>query len=1072
MRNAGRAILQLALIAAQICASQSGGFAVPTPSQLAGCKEQVPLLNIERQFDFGQFITLYQDDPEEPARITLDPGGTLPPTTNARSHFSIGRREQQTLGGVSLQRLLSSGSSTNPLSSNLTSLEAMAALKTGSATVNGKTYRLILDDHAREMLASGQVAAIQALEADSPNKRRVTLELVVAPEPVPLDDEALSRVISSGLLGVSKPAQRVKLGAEAIAALLAGKQVRLWTSGDAPRLVELRPTAANRVADSNVSIGNLPEFLARPYAAGIDGRPVPLALTPQVVHALLSQGKADVKSGNSLITLWVETEKGAKEPATINKGMGGGKRPSGGSGTESGANTGANENVPPPTPTDRTIDIHTDDSNEPPDGNEGGDATGPVGTVAFITPTITATYTAPPYSSGEPAAPYTGSVRKGIELALFAPWRQTWKLVGYSRGSLLQSLALAPREEVIIEISSWSRRTRSLQQSTEADTEQSFESAQTSKDTEEIFQELTARHDFSWQLEGSVDASYSNGIASVEVHVGGAVQKADSLQNVARNTQSHIKESALKAATKVRSKRLTRIMESSEEGSQNRVTRRIRNENLCHTLTIDYFETLAHYEITTAFRPERLRIVALVPNPSWIGKYTREMVRRNEGALRRAILDGSLNPGFDACRLNETYDQAIRILAAQAAAGKASEEANNSLRPPGQTNTPVASPQQSAMIEALAGIGKSFARLSSNADPSGALSEIKRHLAVDDVARNAAQRWLFLRLLRAKLPGLLSALGRLTPTGSPDMAMAADLAAALPKPGQATTPASLNELPNAEKEDLALASAIKSPDMMEILWDWGYWIQRCHEEGLYTPNDDGLIGKLDHFAQLYQDWESKRTEGGMAVDKEIALAQVDAKQNQASFEDKLSSAFPLDSIAAALEREQALLAHLNEHLDHYGYALFQALAPAEQVTRIIEASSGALTVGTFEPRVIAMNGKKLAVPLSPLAGTDLNEFAANLGNVLKAAFDGVENLPETAVVPTPGITMTTRLGECSTCEDYIEKARESELMRLDAITRQEQAEAQRREALIGKAVFDPFVAPPSGLDVTLNNRPE
>ena len=67
-------------------------------------------------------------------------------------------------------------------------------------------------------------------------------------------------------------------------------------------------------------------------------------------------------------------------------------------------------------------------------------------------------------------------------------WRQTKKLMGYSRGSLLQSLALAPREEVTIEISSWERRTRTLEQSTEAETEQSFESAQKSLlDREALF---------------------------------------------------------------------------------------------------------------------------------------------------------------------------------------------------------------------------------------------------------------------------------------------------------------------------------------------------------------------------------------------------------------------------------------------------------------------------------------------------------------------------------------------------------------------------------------------------------
>ncbi len=1017
------------------------------PSQLSGCKEQVPLLSIERQFDFGQFITLYQDDPDQPAKLMLDPGGSLPQSKVLRKLMPMKARERDSLGGFSLQRLLGGGSGTSMLSANLTSAAAIAVLKTGLATIGGKAYKVILDDYAREKLASGQTVSVQALLADANDRTQVTLQLTVLADLVSLDPEALSHLISTGEFGKSKPLERVKLGSEGIAALIAGNHVRTWTSGVESRLVEFRPDGAGRLAESNVTIDDLPRFLARPYATGVDGRPVPLKLTSEVVHALLTVGKADFKLGKSMITLAVDANKADTKTLRMKKNTGEGKHPNNaGTNSESGHNSGSASNDPQDTPTDRRIDIAAEDVDEPDAGSPTLTAT-----VAFLPPMVVATYTAPPAPVPEAETPYTGAVTKGIELALFAPWRQTWRLVGYSRGSLLQSLALAPREEVLLEISSWQRRTRTLDQSTEAETEQSFESAQTSKDTDEIFQELTSRHDFSWQLEGSIDASYSNGIASVDVHTGGNVQKTDSLQNVARDTQSHMKESAIKAATKVRSKRMTRISETTEEGSQNRVTRRIRNENLCHTLTIDYFETLAHYEITTAFRPERLRIVALVPNPSWIAKYTRETVRRNESALRRAMLDGALNAGFDACRLNETYDQAVRILRDQAAANKASEEANNSQRTPGQPGAVTPSPQQVALVDALAGIGASFGRLSSGADATGALSEIKRHLAVDDVARNAAQRWLFLRLLGAKLPGLLAALDRVPTSGRPDVSLAADLAAALPRPGQPTTPSSLSDLPNGEKEDLALASAIKAPDMMEMFWDWGYWTQRCQEEGLYTPNDDGLIGQLDRFAQLYQDWESKRSEGGMAVEKEIALAQVDAKQNQASFEDRLSSAFPLEDIAAAQEREQALLAHLNEHLDHYGYALFQSLAPAEQVTKIIEASSGALSVGTFEPRVIAMNGKKLAVPLSPLAGTDLQNFAANLGQVLEGAFAGVENLPDTVVVPTPGITMATRLGECSTCEDYIEKARDAELVRLDAIASQEHWEAERRRLNVQEA---------------------
>ena len=129
---------------------------------------------------------------------------------------------------------------------------------------------------------------------------------------------------------------------------------------------------------------------------------------------------------------------------------------------------------------------------------------------------------------------------------------------------------------------------------------------------------------------------------------------------------------------------------------------------------------------------------------------------------------------------------------------------------------------------------------------------------------------------------------------------------------------------------------------------------------LYTPNDAGIVGHAEKLSKALEAWEAKRTEGEFAKDKDVALKDAESKQDGAMTDDQLAMAFPLDEHARAVERADALLGHIAAHAHHYSYALFQALTPSEQVSRILAASGGQLQVGLFEPRVVAMHGERLA----------------------------------------------------------------------------------------------------------------
>ena len=947
----------------------------PTPTPLATCDDNLPLLPIMRQFDFGQFVFLHERPKEaapgikkgneRPPKIVIDPSGgraqaykdwleraqvvNVKGTGPAPTSGTIGPVVDP-LGGVSLQRLLDDKP---PIAEAPTVLpldgEALAVVfREGTVEHGGKKFDVVLDTEAVRLLTSGQPALVLLNAKD---KRTQQFMVQMSPDilSVSLDGGALDTLLATSEVTIDGEVERLEMTPTVNEAILAGQPVVVRTAGEGGGFLRVEPAAApSPPASTSVMLENLAHFLARPHVPGADGRPIPLVLKAGDVKELRQAGATVVTVGGTRVTLLAG--QGA------DSAVGGGTRVSSSAVVKS-------------------------------DG-------------AGVIKEIDATNVAKPKASPDWASPL------GLPLAVFMPWRQTWELTGFSRGELRSSLELVPQEEMTIEISSWERRTRTLDQSSETAVEQSFESSQTDRATDDVFHELTNRHDFNWQIEGSVDATYSTGNGSISLSAGGQVRDTSQLQSIARTTQQRMKESTQKASAKVRSLRTTHITDTVEGGSQTRVTRKLKNSNFCHTLTFVFFETLAHYKVTLAAVPERLRLVALLANPVAEKEFTRELIRRNETALRRALLDSSLVDGFDACRKTRAYESAIGIISEQAAMGATTDAAANSAGPP---PVPAANkaqtPQELAVVEVLKQIGSAYSGVTTNAACKNAMSAISQSIAVDEGDRMNAQHWLFLKLCNKYLPSLIAAISKVPP--QPAIAHAGAVVAVIPPPGASVTLGTLNDKSDIEKEQAGLGHEIA--DNIGNVW-WNYSTGRAREELLYVANDGGLAGLVNSLQRVYQEYLAKESEGQMATEKDVVIAKAAAQQDKLSTADKLSMAFPLDELASAREREEALKAHLNDHKDHYNFALFQGLAPAEQSAYIERAAGGALEVGMFEPRVIAINGAQLAVPLAPPPAGDLLDFIESLRKSFKTAFSGTADDPDQFIFPTPGLTIMSRLG--------------------------------------------------------------
>ena len=977
------------------------------PTHLARCDEELPLLPITRQFDFGQFVFLRTPAEQaatagspgaaDSAPIVIDPTGDryqlfkdwldryqkleykLPPIDDPRFPLLPGT---DPLGGISLNRVLGTTpvDTSTPVELKLTGEALTKLLDTGEVTIDRRRYSVALDTDVAQSLRSAKPTLVTLSRDAGTSMTRIVPVL----KERPLADADVDSLLATGSLGSDGDAERLDLNASDVRSLLEGEPTVVRTQapgGGSAWLRLLPPQTPLRPAAPTVHVPDLGAFLASPTVPAIDGTSIALKLNSGEVRQLRARGEVTVTAVGTSVTV-----------------------------------------------------LHTA-------GRTNGD-----------TPPAAAETTASTKASTSTTPARIPTTPIGIPVAVFLPWRQTWTLTGFSRGELRHSLALAPQEETFVEVVSWQRRERSLDQSSLTDVEQSFESVRTERETEDVFHELTNRHDFAWQIEGSVDATYNAGTGSITASAGGGLSDAIQLQQIARTTQQRLQESTMKAAAKVRAVRSTRITDTVESGSSERVTRRITNPNYSRTLTLDFFETLVHYEVRLTPQPQRLGLVALLPNPMAKKEFTRALIRRNETALRRALLEPALADGFSASRIVEAYDRAKRLLEDQALAEKKTRGTTRDDRTEPTVNsggTSTASPQGTQVISLLKQINRAAAMTKAGTNVP-AMTAINEDRPVSASDRQSAQYWLFRRMASKYLPSLLDALDRVP--ASPSIADAGPVLAVIPGPGAATTLGNLNEKSDVEKEQSGLGPEIGR--IIGGLFKWAWSTGRCREEALYTVNDAGLAGLVDSLQQAWKAYEAKEAEGGMQAATEVLVTKAAAEQEKLSSEDKLAMAFPLDELSAAYEREDALRAHLNDHLDHYSFALFQALSPAEQTAYIERASGGRLEVGMFEPRVVAINGPQLAVPLLPPPAGELRTFLESLRTSFAESFIDTADQPDTFVFPTPGLTISSRLGSCSAVEEFIEETRAIELRRLAADAAAAEFEAIRRDKRIQAGELD------------------
>ena len=609
------------------------------------------------------------------------------------------------------------------------------------------------------------------------------------------------------------------------------------------------------------------------------------------------------------------------------------------------------------------------------------------------------------------------------ELVLALQWVQRWKPLGYARGQLLNSVALAPQEETTIDIFTWDRNNRASEMSSSVETDDSLTLSDTKRDTTDVFSETAKSSSFNWNVSGSLSVPI---VSKLQIGAMGGVGGSQSVNKVCRSTTNQVHEAVVNSSMKIRSSRQSKVSESREWGSEERVSRKVTNPNMCRVLHLDYFEVMSRYRVTTSFTLDDARVCVLLPSPVRPA-FNRATLRQNETALRAALLDRSLADGFAAARLLAAREHMC-------------EAACERCTCPG--TAAAAGDLPAAVQSVLVDMVKSLEVLMLAHVPPVPPTTLNAQEAFEYKVTKW-RFWGYLRVLNLVAEDVLDTLYQML-----------HLIGNTPRPATRAEAERLWWALRVAGGPQAIATAVDDVKHR----DWLTGIVYLELKLLHDPDpqlghalqagltDAGLGAHLERFVALFRADTSPADTVPEMIDSETRA---------------LRDAFPAADVAHAIEREEALLGHLSQNASHYWLALWNALTASQQATWLTYSLPSSIIT---EPWPLGIVGDRLAFPL--LSDQDgVREF---LETVLPDDAEWPADRVTDVSLPTPAITAEARLGACDACEEFIRRTRSIDLKHRTATAEleeahaaTEQAEADRRQALLASSPpkLEPFATP-------------
>ncbi|GAA1197104.1 hypothetical protein GCM10009664_72050 [Kitasatospora gansuensis] len=239
-----------------------------------------------------------------------------------------------------------------------------------------------------------------------------------------------------------------------------------------------------------------------------------------------------------------------------------------------------------------------------------------------------------------------------IALGHLLTLKQVWRADGYSLGDLLYSLPLAPGQKKQIAIVDWERREATARRSTRTETEQLTAALAHDRDISEIMNSALAEHS-----RGSSSArvsAFGGGIGGFVGPIvfggGGGTSSAGSTahshnwRDVSADVLNQARDRTQQSASLVRGQRATTVQTTTQGESLRAQTEVVANYNHCHALSMEYFEVLRHFQVST----ELADVAECLFIPFELTPFTPNKALRWREPLSRALHRRDLAGGFAA----------------------------------------------------------------------------------------------------------------------------------------------------------------------------------------------------------------------------------------------------------------------------------------------------------------------------------------------------------------------------------------------------------------------------------------
>jgi hypothetical protein len=591
-------------------------------------------------------------------------------------------------------------------------------------------------------------------------------------------------------------------------------------------------------------------------------------------------------------------------------------------------------------------------------------------------------------------APYQPFKNPYPHFAVCATFEQTWEPKGYTRGELINTISLAPGEQLTLEIHSWDKSTIKSEEELATESQMQVTENLTERDVRNVTRNVTTH----FEVGGTINLKV------------GSINPSGNFNTNLTQTLDQTRERTLQASNTLKNSRKLRIEISREVGREQKQTHVIANTNRCHTLNCHYFEVMTNYMVTTNLKSVQLCL--LLPNPGF--KVSPAWVLCHEDVLMQALLDKTYLPGFKAARTLETQAAFLDVKKEMA---KANGDIPDSLHDELQRHV-------DAIIGAyhdLTNPVKTVKKVAGSSDAKIA-KHYGGHLAwaayvVAKCGVKVLRRMLYWAMLQLNTPAV-NALAKLeNEKTQPGEALRNFFSAVTPRDYQYNV------------VDASIANGLDAlglpKGLVSALLQWGLLNTvdyAADDAGLYNAVS-AASSKMETVLEIPPATEPGIVQDGLST-MEVAQAHVDFGQ---------------------------LGCHIEDNWVHYLQAIWLRENSDQRFLRIQDYG---MISAILDNNVLGFLGHKAAYPITNLGvvkpWVDFEE--------IKNSISIPPGEPQLVTLPTQGTVLEAIVGECDGCEDYIHESRAIDLRVQDAKAKQEESEANRYQKRVEDADYsDPKV---------------